>query len=299
MAVKRFGANKTLAVAMTSWSVVTLGTGFIHNYGQALAVRLLLGACEAGLFPCLTFFISTVYSRESQAKRVASLYGASALSGAFGGMIAYGIQKMGARHGLEAWRWLFIIEGIISFVLGGICWLTLPSTAEEAWFLTEEEKELMVARKRRDAIYKGENQFSWSYVKMALTDPFVYMAAACLFCSSVPLFGFGTFLPTIISGLGFVSRHCQSSKLMGPSYTSLQANYLTIPIYILACCTLLLASWLSDKINQRAIVAVVATWSVLIGYIIVIATSSIGAGYFAMFLCAAGRYNLTFRSILC
>lgn len=202
MSVKRFGANKTLAVAMVCWSVVTLGTGFIKNYAQALVMRLLLGACEAGLFPCLTFFISTVYTRGSQAKRVASLYGASALSGAFGGLIAYGIQTMGERNGLEAWRWLFIIEGIISFVLGGLCWLTLPSTAEKAWFLNEEEKELMMARKQRDAIYKGEDKFSWSYVKMALTDPFIYIAAASLFCSSVPLFGFGTFLPTIIKGLG-------------------------------------------------------------------------------------------------
>ncbi|KIV85596.1 hypothetical protein PV11_01274 [Exophiala sideris] len=254
MAVKRFGANKTLAVAMTCWSIVTLGTGFIKNYGQALVMRLLLGACEAGLFPCLTFFISTVYSRESQAKRIASLYGASALSGAFGGLIAYGIQTMGTRAGLAPWRWLFIIEGIISFFLGGACWLTMPSTAEKAWFLNQEEKDLMVARSRRDAIYKGD---------------------ANLFCSSIPLFGFGTFLPTIIKGLG---------------YTSLQANYLTIPIYIVACCTLLVASWTSDKINQRAIVAIIATWSVLIGYIIVIASSSIGAGYFAMFLCAAGIY---------
>jgi hypothetical protein len=38
-------------------------------------------------------------------------------------------------------------------------------------------------------------------------------------------------------------------------------------------------------------VAVVATWAVLIGYIVVIASSSIGAGYFAMFLCAAGKHR--------
>ena len=202
MAVKRFGANKVLAIAMVCWSLTTLGTGFIKNYHQAIAVRLLLGAFEAGLFPCLTFFISTVYSRQSQSKRVASLYGASALSGAFGGLIAYGIQTMGERCGLAAWRWLFIIEGIISIVLGGLAWVTLPSSAEEAWFLNPEEKNLMLARKRRDAIYKGDDKFSWAYAKMALLDPFVYMAAFCLFCSSIPLFGFGTFLPTIIKGLG-------------------------------------------------------------------------------------------------
>ncbi|KAF7545218.1 hypothetical protein G7Z17_g9358 [Cylindrodendrum hubeiense] len=88
MAVKKWGANSILAVAMVGWSVVTLGTGFIKNYHQGIATRLLLGIFESALFPCLAFIISTVYSREQQAKRIAVLYGAIALSGAFGGLIA-------------------------------------------------------------------------------------------------------------------------------------------------------------------------------------------------------------------
>lgn len=158
---------------------------------------------EAGLFPALTFVISTIYSREKQAKRVAVLYGASALSGAFGGLISYGIQLMGERRGPEAWRWLFIIEGVISVV---ILWrgvvLIAQEPAETAWFLTSEEKEMMRMRKQRDIIYKGDDKFSWDYAKMAFMDPFIYISAVLLFCSSIPLFGFGTFLPTIIKGLG-------------------------------------------------------------------------------------------------
>lgn len=202
MAIKRFGANRVLAVAMVSWSLVTLGTGFINSYAQGIAMRLLLGVFEAGLFPCLTFLISMIYTREQQGKRICALYTGSAISGAFGGIIAYGIQMMGDRHGLSAWRWLFIVEGIISLVLGCVSWLTMPKDAENAWFLTEEEKALMCARKERDAIYKGDDDFSWRFVKMAFTDPFVYLAAVGLFCASVPLFGFTTFLPTIIKGLG-------------------------------------------------------------------------------------------------
>lgn len=204
MAVKRWGANTVLAAAFISWSAVTIGTGFIKNYGQAIAVRLLLGMFEAGLFPSLTFVISTIYSRESQAKRVAVLYGASALSGAFGGLIAYGIQLMGDRMGLEAWRWLFIIEGVISVVICGGAWFSLPKDAETAWFLTVEEKAMMRARKQRDVVFKGDDKFSWEYAKMAFMDPFIYISAVLLFCSSIPLFGFGTFLPTIIKGLGYV-----------------------------------------------------------------------------------------------
>ena len=108
MAVKRYGANTVLGVALVSWSTVTLCTGFVQNYTQCIVVRLLLGAAEAGLFPALSFIISTVWDRENQAKRVSLLYMSSAASGAFGGLFATGIQSMGRQKGLDAWRWLFV-----------------------------------------------------------------------------------------------------------------------------------------------------------------------------------------------
>lgn len=202
MATKRFGANRTIAVALVGWGATTLGTGFIKNYAQACAVRVILGLFEAGLLPSLIFLISTVWPQEHQAKRVAVLYIATTISSAFGGLIAYGIQTMGTRRGLEPWRWLFIIEGIVSIVICSISWATMPRSAEEAWFLTEEEKAVMRARKERDHMFKGGDDFSWNHVKMSLMDPLVYVAGVTLFANSICLLGFGTFLPTIIQGLG-------------------------------------------------------------------------------------------------
>lgn len=202
--MRKWGTNIVIAVAIISWSVVVIGTGFIQNYTQAVVCRLLLGLTESGIFPALTFIISTVYPRESQGKRIAVLYGATALSGAFGGLIAYGIQLMGDRHGLEAWRWLFIIEGGISIAFGLLCWASLPKTPETAWFLTEEERQIMKDMRLRDVSYTGSDPFSWDFVKMAFTDPMIWVAGIGLFCAGIPLFGFGIFLPTIIKGLGYV-----------------------------------------------------------------------------------------------
>lgn len=205
IAVKRYGANLVLAIAIVGWSAITIGTGFCRNYHQVVACRLLLGIAEAGLVPALTFLLSTIYPRRSQGKRVATLYGATALSGAFGGLIAYGIQLMGRRQGLEAWRWLFIVEGAISMFLGLVSLLTLPKNAGSAWFLSTEETELIVQRMKRDVAYAGEDHgFSWSYVWMALSDPVVLISAISIFCAGIPLFGFGIFLPTIIRGMGYV-----------------------------------------------------------------------------------------------
>ncbi|RDW75399.1 hypothetical protein BP6252_06541 [Coleophoma cylindrospora] len=275
MAVKRYGANSILMVAMIGWSAVSLGTGFVKNYHQAIAMRVLLGMFEAALFPSLTFIVSTAYRREQQGQRIAILYGSTAVSGAFGGLLAYAIQLMGSRKGLAPWRWLFIIEGCISVVVGGALWFTLPRHAQKAWFLTSKEKSLLNARTQRDAASNEEQKFEWKYLRMAVSDPLLWTASIGLFCSSIPFFGFGTFLPTIIQGLG---------------YNSLQANYLCIPVYIFACLTLWFFAWLSDRLKKRALIVMVVTIPVLIGYAIPIATPNNGAGLFAMFLVAAGVY---------
>ncbi|ORY19060.1 major facilitator superfamily domain-containing protein [Clohesyomyces aquaticus] len=182
---------------------------------------------------------------------------------------------MGDQHGISAWRWLFIIEGIISIVICGIVWFSLPRSAEQAWFLNEEEKALMRARKARDARFKGAAEFSWKFAKRAFTDPFVYMTASLLFASSIPLFGFTTFLPTMLRGLG---------------HTGLEANYLSTPPYILASISLISWTTLSDKLNKGALVAMLAPLPCILGYIIIVGTPKGGAGYAAMFLCAAGIY---------
>ena len=187
---------------MIGWSAATIGTGFCHTYHQALACRLILGVFESGLLPSMIFIISTIWTRRQQSKRVAVIYCATTVSGAFGGLIAYGIQTMGERRGLEPWRWLFIIEGAISMFFGVVFYVTIPVSAESAWFLTVEEAECMRRKKQRDALFKGQDKLEARHFWMALRDPLVYLTAASLFSSSLPLLGFGTFLPAIILGFG-------------------------------------------------------------------------------------------------
>lgn len=277
-AVKKFGANYVITIALVGWCLATIGTGFVQNYGQALACRMLLGLFEAGVAPCFAFIFSTIYARESTAKRIALVNLANVTSGAFGGLFSYGVQSMGARRGLEAWRWLFIIEGSASLAICGGLLFTFPNKPETAWFLNDDEKELMVLRKKRDILYKGEDKFEWKWVKEALTDPFVYVASVAFFTSSVAIFGFGTFLPTIIKGFG---------------YNSLQANYLTIPVYAVGALSLATQAYWSDRLKKRAFFLILSAIPVTIAYIICVATPNKIAGFVAMFILVLGVYSVS------
>ena len=86
------------------WSLVTIFSGFIENIGGLYATRLILGACEGGLFPGLNLYLTMVYRREEQAKRVSYLFVCTAISGAFGGLLAYAILQMDGVSGVAGWR---------------------------------------------------------------------------------------------------------------------------------------------------------------------------------------------------
>jgi MFS family permease len=83
----------------------------VQSYGGLIAVRLVLGMVEAGLFPGLVVYLSMFYGRNHLAVRVGYLFVSSALAGVLGGLIAYGIGFTDGLAGLKAWRWLMIFEG--------------------------------------------------------------------------------------------------------------------------------------------------------------------------------------------
>lgn len=62
------------------------------------------------------------------------------LAGAFGGAIAYGVGHVNGHGGLQGFRWLFIIEGIITLLSAIPLWLCLPDYPARAKFLNEDDK---------------------------------------------------------------------------------------------------------------------------------------------------------------
>lgn len=72
--------------------------------------------------------------------RIGIFYASASLSGAFGGLLAFGITKMDGVSGVAGWRWIFIIEGIATVLVATLTAFLLPRGIETATFLTEEER---------------------------------------------------------------------------------------------------------------------------------------------------------------
>jgi MFS family permease len=104
--MKKLTPRNILTGLCIVWSLTTIFTGFIESVGSLYATRLILGACEAGLFPCLNLYLTMVYRREEQAKRVSYLMSCAAISGAVGGLLAYGLLQMDGIGGKAGWRYV-------------------------------------------------------------------------------------------------------------------------------------------------------------------------------------------------
>ena len=173
--LKKLTPRLLLTSLCIAWSLTTIFSGFITNVGGLYATRLLLGAMEGGLFPALNLYLTMVYKRHEIAVRVGYLFVCTALSGAFGGLLAYVILKMDGVGGYAGWRWVYIIEGIFSILIAVAVWFGLPNNPSEAYFLNDEEKRMMRVRDAQRAQYMGSEEFSWEEVKIELRDPKLYL----------------------------------------------------------------------------------------------------------------------------
>ncbi|KAG8795658.1 hypothetical protein FRC12_011630 [Ceratobasidium sp. 428] len=79
--LKLIRPSRWIAFLMLSWGSLTIGMGGVRSFGSLTAVRFLLGAFEAGLFPGLVYFLTFWYRPEERSLRVALVLASSTLAG--------------------------------------------------------------------------------------------------------------------------------------------------------------------------------------------------------------------------
>ncbi|KAJ7049731.1 MFS transporter [Mycena amicta] len=236
--LKKLRPSRWIAFLMFVWGALTMGIGGTKSYAAVTATRFLLGTFEAGLFPGLVYYLTFWYRTDERSMRVAFILASATLAGAFGGAIAFGVGHMNQTHGLSAWRWLFILEGLPSCLSSVLVFFFLPDYPETASWLSNEEKKLAESRLRDQGSLGSSKTMTWEDAKATLTDWRLYGHYAIYFGISTPFSSLSLFTPSITAGLG---------------YTSLRANLMTVPPYAVAYVVTILVSWSADRTNARAL----------------------------------------------
>ncbi|KDQ21635.1 hypothetical protein BOTBODRAFT_26067 [Botryobasidium botryosum FD-172 SS1] len=274
MAMKRFRPSVWIPSIMVGWGVTMTLMSLVKNYEGLLAARVFLGVTEAGLFPGVNFYISLWYLRKEQAKRIALFFSAATVAGAFGGILAFGIEKMDGLAHLHGWAWIFLLEGIVTVLVAIIAYFVMEDYPETATFLTEDERHFVVERLKNDTQALATH-FDMKFFWQAISDPKSYLMVLIYLGQLVPLYAFSLFLPTIIKNLGFAAA---------------RAQLLSVPPYVVGCFFTVLIGILSDKYRRRGLFIFIFSAIAIVGYGVLYGTSSPGAGYAGTVIAAIGIF---------
>jgi MFS family permease len=192
----RIGPRRWIARIAVTWGAVSAAMVFVHGDWSFYALRLLLGAAEAGLFPALLYLITCWFAYRERAIMVSWLYLGPPLAIIFGNPLGGALMELNGTAGLQGWQWMFLIEGLPTIAMGVFLWFRLPDRPRSASWLTAEEASLL----ERRAIATTEQHAAieahgWS---RALAMPTVWLVGSTYFLNQVGWLGLVFFTPSAI-----------------------------------------------------------------------------------------------------
>lgn len=272
---KRVRPSVYMSICMMAWAVVSACTALAKNYTSLVVLRFFLGVTEAPFYPGALYLLSIFYTRKEIATRLSILYSGNIFATSFSGLIAAAtFNTIDGAQGLRGWQWLFIIEGILTFVVGIVGIFTLADSPLTTRWLEPEERQLAHDRMVRDTVGLEESKGARAGFFQAVRDPRLW-----LFCfiqnMHLSACSFNNFFPTVVGSLGF-------NKTI--------TLVLTCPPYLVSGFFGYLAGMSSGKYNERTWHITTCMSIALVGYIISCATLNTPARYIACFLFASGAY---------
>lgn len=271
---KIFPARYYVPTVIIIWGTIGSACAAAQNFGGMLALRLLLGIFESSYSPGIAYFFSFFYYRREMGRRLGYYTTIAPLAASFAGAFAFFVTLN--PHAIAGWRALFLVEGLPALAVG--CWgyYWLPSNALDCQFLNETERKIAAARTVRQVGDPSRDR------KVSLKEFFRSMFTLKNWCTTVIYFmmnvGFSSvplYVPTILQGMGFTSIHAQG---------------LSAPPYLVASVIVFTIGKLSDKYKRRGIFLAFCSGTSALGYLILVLVQSVAVKYFALFLVIGGLY---------
>ncbi|CAK7896337.1 allantoate permease [[Candida] anglica] len=213
--LQRFPVAKTAAAFIITWGVI-LCLHSVPQYAGFITLRTILGMLESSVTPAFTIITAQWYTQDEQFLRVACWFACNGFGTILGGAISYGLAVNQDSFSITAWKLIFIVTGSLTIALGFVIGLHVPDTPAQAWFLTNEEKSLVVERIRTNQQGFGNRHFKKYQFIEAIKDYKTWLIFIFGLSSNIPNGGmtnFGNILLT--SDLGYTAK--QSLLMQMPS----------------------------------------------------------------------------------
>ena len=281
--VENWSARKWIARIMISWGIVAALMGLIDtpwlNFtsvtNQFYGLRFILGAAEAGFFPGIIVYLAHWFRYEDRARAKANFLIGIPIATIIGVPLSQLIMHNIDWWGVPGWRWVFILEGIPSVILGVMTIFILTDRPQHAKWLPDDEKEWIVkelAREREEKLASQHATIKQGLMR-AFKTPQTYLLSLIYLFVVTGYYGLTFFLPSI------------TAKMKGTSVVT--QTIVTMLPYICGFVAMLLNGAHSDHTGERRWHTV---WPIMLGAV-AMALSILSGDHLALtvsFLCLVG-----------
>ena len=149
------------------WTMLTVCLAAVTKSNHVVAIRFFVGLLESIFYPAAHMILGSWYKPSELAKRACIFHASSAAASMFSGYLQAGVYKgMNGLHGLPGWKWLFIMDGVISLAVALAGFWLIPDLPENsrAFYLSEKQIELAVKR-MHDVGRAPRTKLGWSAFK--------------------------------------------------------------------------------------------------------------------------------------
>ncbi|KAF2097672.1 putative MFS transporter [Rhizodiscina lignyota] len=279
MACKWVGPGWYIPAISLGFGICSICTAFVDNIHSASGVRFLLGMFEAGMMPGIAYYLSRWYRRSELAFRLSLYIVMAPLAGAFGGLLASAILKLSHFGSLHEWRMIFAIEGIITCGLSLVGFLTLTDRPATARWLSQEEKDLAIARVKSERVGTTEvlDKLDGKKLMAGILNPNTIATSFIFLLNNITVQGLAFFAPTIV-------------KTIYPEASIISQQLHTVPPYVVGAFFTVAFPFLSWRFDKRLIFFIMSAPLMMAGYIMFLASENPQVRYGATFLTASGAF---------
>ncbi|KAF4846824.1 putative transporter [Colletotrichum siamense] len=266
---KKIGTDRWIPTQIILWSIASGGQFFMTNRATFFACRFFIGLAMGGYIPDALLYLSYFYKNSEMPMRLAIFWFVNSMSSVIASFIAYGVFNLRGVGGREGWRWLFLIEAIISVTIGFLSFLFMvpgPTQTKSWWkptgYFTEREEKIIVNRVLRDDPSKADMHnregITPAMLWKSLKDYDLWPIYAIGILFQMPGDPPGQYLNLSLKAIG---------------YDRFTTTLLNIPVTVAASCTMLGITFLTEYFHQISLFGLISQlWS--LPFLVVIYTSA-------------------------
>lgn len=278
LALQKYGARIWISLIMIAWGLLSASMAFIQRTASFLALRFVLGAAEAGFFPGVILYLTYWFPAQHRGVIISRFMFAQPIALMIGSAVSGWILGMDGYMGVAGWKWLFILEGLPSSLLGLVALRYLTDTPAQAAWLKPNERQWLQSKLDQERASVEAKSGPKNSILETMSNVRVILLGIIYVCMVIGIYGINLWMPQIVKEFG--------------NLTSSQIGLVSAIPFLAAAIGMLLIGISSDKYQERkwhvTISMVVAGFSLMASAYF---HSSPNLVIFFLSLCSIGLYG--------